>query len=117
MSALVLHGRRRRRGTAAFTSGAPLADGWGRLVSIEGRPRELRDMPTINHIVITPGCFHTLGIPLIRGRDLTAADFDAPLVVVVSEAFARQYWPRESALGKRIRFGPPKNRTPRHTIA
>jgi putative ABC transport system permease protein len=66
--------------------------------------------------VVTPGYFRTLGISMLSGRDFTDADFDAPRIVIVSESFRKQHWPGESALGKRIRFGPPKNNEPWHTI-
>lgn len=100
----------------AFSTGAPLADGWGRIYTIEGRPLPLNQMPMINHIVVTPGYFTTLGISILSGRDFIDADFDAPRIVIVSESFVKQHWPGESALGKRIRFGPPKNNEPWHTI-
>lgn len=102
--------------SVAFSSGVPLDDGWGRTYTIEGRPLPLNEMPFINHIVITPGYFRTLGIPLLAGRDFVDSDFDTPHIVIVSESFAKKHWPRESALGKRIRFGPPKNDEPWHTI-
>ena len=45
----------------------------------------------------------TLGIPLLAGRVLGPEDgARAPLVVVVNESGARQIWPGESAVGKRI---------------
>ncbi len=102
--------------SVAFTSGAPLDNHWGRIYTIEGRPVALQDMPFVNHVIVTPGYFHTLGISLLRGRDLTEADFDAPHVVIVTQSFERQYWPDGSALGKRIRFGAPANNEPWHTI-
>jgi putative ABC transport system permease protein len=48
--------------------------------------------------------FHrTLGIPLVAGRYFDATDRrDAPLRVVINETGARQVWPGESALGKRV---------------
>jgi predicted permease len=47
------------------------------------------------------GYISTLGIPLIAGRDLTAADArEGPTVAVVSNAFARRFWPGEDALGR-----------------
>jgi predicted permease len=51
-----------------------------------------------------PGFFRTMGIPLLRGRDLTQkeADADKPVVVVINEALARSLWPGEDAVGKRI---------------
>jgi putative ABC transport system permease protein len=48
--------------------------------------------------------FHrTVGIPLVAGRFFDETDRrDAPLRVLISETGARQFWPGESALGKRI---------------
>jgi putative ABC transport system permease protein len=37
-------------------------------------------------------------------------------VTIVDERLAREYWPGGSALGKRIRFGPPESNEPWHTI-
>jgi putative ABC transport system permease protein len=102
--------------STAFSSGVPLNDGWSRTFTVEGRPRELKDMPWVNHVVITPGYFRTLQIPLLQGRDFAEGDFEQPHVLIVTKAFARQHWPGDGAIGKRIRFGPPKNNEPWHTI-
>jgi putative ABC transport system permease protein len=102
--------------SAAFSTGVPLENGWSRIFTIEGRPRDLKDMPSVNHVVITPGYFRTLQIPLLQGREFTEADFEQQRVLIVAQAFARQYWPGESAVGKRVRFGPPKNDEPWHAI-
>jgi len=54
---------------------------------------------------VTPGYFETLGIPLHAGRDVSSADTrDAAHVAVVSESFARRYWPGENALGRHFQF-------------
>jgi putative ABC transport system permease protein len=58
----------------AFTTGIPLRDGWTRIFTIEGRPRELKDMPFVSHVVVAPGYFRVLGIPIVEGRDFTEAD-------------------------------------------
>jgi macrolide transport system ATP-binding/permease protein len=56
--------------------------------------------------VIGPGFFKTLGIPLLRGRDFNSQDTETgPLVVIVSETFAKQFFPGEDALGKRFTTG------------
>src|SRR5947209_2868241 len=47
--------------------------------------------------------FHTLKIPVLRGRDLTAQDKeDTPIVGVVNESFVRRYFPDANPLGARI---------------
>jgi predicted permease len=50
--------------------------------------------------------FRAMGIPMRAGRTFTASDRqDAPLVWIVNEAFARKYFPNESAVGKTLRMG------------
>ncbi|HLJ44756.1 MAG TPA: ABC transporter permease [Bryobacteraceae bacterium] len=102
--------------SVAFTTGAPLDNHWGRIYTIEGQPVPLQDMPSVNHVIVAPGYFQTLGIPLLRGRDFAESDFDAPHIVIVTQSFARQHWPDGGALGKRVRFGSPANNEPWHTI-
>jgi predicted permease len=59
-----------------------------------------------------------MGITMLDGRDFTDADTaDSLKVTIVDERLARHYWPNESAVGKRVRFGPPENNEPWHTIA
>ncbi|MBZ5577334.1 MAG: ABC transporter permease [Acidobacteriia bacterium] len=53
--------------------------------------------------VVTPGYFRAMGIRLVRGRDFTDRDdASAAGVVIVSRSVARQAWPAEDPLGKRI---------------
>jgi putative ABC transport system permease protein len=56
--------------------------------------------------VNTPDYFRTLGIPLRSGRDFSDADRrDAPLVAIVNESLARQAFPGEDPIGRRLRTG------------
>jgi predicted permease len=51
---------------------------------------------------VGPGFFQTIGVPLLQGRDIAAADkADSPLVAVVNEEFATRFLPN-GALGHRI---------------
>ena len=52
---------------------------------------------------ITPGYFRTLGMRMLEGRDVSWSDQKPTLVV--SQMAARQYWPGQSPIGKRIAFG------------
>jgi putative ABC transport system permease protein len=52
---------------------------------------------------VEPGYFATLRIPLAEGRDFTDADrTGAPLVAIVGEGTARQFWPGRSAVGQHL---------------
>ena len=58
--------------------------------------------------VVGPAFFSTLSIPLLAGREFTAADTTgAQLVAIVNERFARDYGLGRDALGKHIWFGGP----------
>src|SRR6185503_15758661 len=55
---------------------------------------------------VTARYFQTMRIPLLQGQDFGEQyRADQPLEFVVSESFARRYWPNESAIGKRFRPG------------
>jgi putative ABC transport system permease protein len=52
------------------------------------------------------GYFRTMGIPVTRGRDFTERDtLSAPPVLIVNEALARQHFPNEDPIGKRMAPG------------
>ena len=63
------------------------------------------DRPFANIGSVSGGYFAALGIPLLEGRTFTDGDREpAPAVAIVSATFARQYWPGQSAVGRRLRF-------------
>ena len=104
---------------ASATATLPLAGGgWGRSLTVEGFPvLSVGQAPMIQHTVVTPGYFRTMGIPLLSGRDFNETDAkDSPNVTIIDERLAREYWPNESPIGKRVRFGPPEDNEPWHTI-
>jgi putative ABC transport system permease protein len=54
-------------------------------------------------LVVMPGYFASLNIPLMRGRVFTEQDrSSAPLAVIVNETLARQFYPNENPIGKRL---------------
>src|SRR5262249_8430292 len=75
--------------------------------AIEGRPSDHKSpSPDEERREVSPDYFRALGAPLIRGRFFTDADkADAPLVIIVNQAFAKKFWPNEEAVGKRIVMG------------
>ena len=55
----------------------------------------------LDTVSVAPDYFATLGVPILRGRDLAESDREgAPLVAVVSDAMARKFWPGGQAVGK-----------------
>ncbi len=97
----------------------PLSGGGaGRGIAIEGRPDPgPEDRPGAGYSVVCPGILETLGIPLVAGREFTAADrLGAPGVALVNESFAKEFWPGEDAVGKRFKIGAPDSDAPWLTV-
>ena len=63
--------------------------------------------PSAPILFVSPKYFTTLGVPLLRGRYFTDNDrADAPPVVIINEALARQYFKDADPVGKRFKEGP-----------
>jgi putative ABC transport system permease protein len=94
--------------SASGVNHLPLAgDLWTFRFLIEGRPNpQPSETPGAAFRVAFPGYFHTMRIPIVRGRDFTAHD-DAggERVVIVNQTLAQRYFPGEDPIGKRIRLG------------
>ncbi|MEO8502820.1 MAG: ABC transporter permease [Acidobacteriota bacterium] len=90
---------------AAYISSLPIAYGGGIWsVEVPGRPRDDSNQRASLRFV-TPGYFATMNTPLRAGRDTDPSDtFEAPFVAVVSESFAKQYWPGKDPLGQHFKF-------------
>ena len=73
----------------------------------EGQPDvALARRPFVDIEAISPRWFQTMRVPMLIGREFTAADnAQAPKVVIVNESFARQFWPNENPIGKRVVVG------------
>jgi putative ABC transport system permease protein len=82
----------------------------------EGGPG--RDRPTnADGNWVGPGCFSTLGIPIVAGRDFTSLDREGtPRVAIVSESTARRFWPGENPLGQRFWLHARGNQPPLEVI-
>jgi predicted permease len=89
---------------AGYTSFAPMTNRGGIWpVEMPGIARDGGDAHTASLRFLTPGYFDALRIPITAGRDFSASDtFDAPFVAVVSESFAKRYWPQGDAIGRRF---------------
>ena len=96
---------------AAVVSGRPMVDRTvdlaSRDFSIEGRPTEdAHANENANFRIVSPAYFHTMGMRLLQGRELSVQDgANAPLAIVINESMVRAYWPKGDALGQRIRVG------------
>jgi putative ABC transport system permease protein len=61
--------------------------------------------PTGGYQIVAPGYFAAMGIPVKSGRDVRASDTrDAEPVVLVNEALAREAWPGQDPVGKRLKL-------------
>ena len=76
-------------------------------VEIEGRPKPRKgEELQVDRSSAMSGYFATMGIPILAGRDFAATDGPgAAKVAVINQTAARQLWPGEDAIGKRLRFG------------
>ncbi|HYJ85905.1 MAG TPA: ABC transporter permease, partial [Pyrinomonadaceae bacterium] len=85
----------------------PLAKGRTAGIRIEGAPLLTQDKwPAINYRGISSDYFRTMNIPVVQGRAFTERDNEnAPLVMIVNQALAREHFPNVNPVGKRINFG------------
>ena len=93
----------------SFSDAAPLEDGAAEITFVENAPSGATGSAPIRRLkLVAPGLFAAIGTPIVTGRDLTWEDiYQHRPVTMVSENFAREYWPTpEAALGKRIRENP-----------
>ena len=73
---------------------------------IEGRPVAPKDEPSADLFIAETNYFRTMGIPIIKGRDFEDRDqHTSTPVIIITEQFARQYFPGEDPVGKRIHPG------------
>ena len=73
---------------------------------IEGRPMAPKDHPSADFFTTGVGYFRAMGIPIIKGRDFDDRDkYGATPVIIITETFARQHFPNEDPIGKRVHPG------------
>ena len=94
--------------SSTVVSPSPMDAPWTlMLFNAEGAPApEPRGVYTAYSRLPVPGYFRSIGQPILQGRDFNASDTaDAPLVCIVSQSIAKRFWPNDSPIGKRIRWG------------
>src|SRR5437667_2431771 len=93
--------------SAGTTTNIPLEReiAYDSVFSLEGRPPvNPNDVPITSHRLVSPGYLKTLGVTRIKGRLIDETDrAGKPTAVVISEELARQAWPGEDPLGKRVK--------------
>lgn len=93
-----------------------LPDGLFLLISPNEAPTKMEDLVrlfkqqertgTADFCTASPAYFHTLGIPLVRGRLFDDRDrADQPNVALISESLAKSRWPNQDPLDRTIEFG------------
>jgi putative ABC transport system permease protein len=90
--------------SVALTNRVPLGFGGGSTsVKPEGYVSQANESMETEDAIISPNFFHTLQIPIVKGRDFKVQDTTkSQRVVIVSEAFVNRYWPNQEALGKKL---------------
>jgi putative ABC transport system permease protein len=103
---------------ASAVSHLPLQGNAGRGLQLEGQSFDKpEDQPGAGYMIACPGSFAALGVKVIEGRDFTSGDTTtATPVTIVNETMAKKWWPKESAVGRRIRIGRAKLNEPWMTI-
>jgi putative ABC transport system permease protein len=93
---------------AGLASLVPLSRGnaQNNIVAEGKEPRPGEPVLVANVRIVTPGYFKAIGTPILEGRDFQQSDDERGLRVgVADETFAKHFWPKESAIGKRFRSG------------
>jgi predicted permease len=94
---------------AGSSNGLPFTEhGNAGYLKIDGRQQTAaNDSSTLSTIhIVSPGYLRAFGVPLIRGRLLTADDTSATLpVAVINETAAQRFWNDADPIGKRLSMG------------
>lgn len=90
--------------SAAAVDFLPYYGGPGSSVQIIGRPQDPHEPTQVVHQTRTsPGYFETMGIPLLRGRDIRASDeLGSPAVVVIDEIVAKRFFHDREPIGMQM---------------
>jgi predicted permease len=86
--------------------------GWGS-INVEGFTPQPGQELQVDLRNATSDYFHTMEIPLVKGRFFSDHDGDsnAQPVVLIDEKFAQRFWPHEDPIGKHVWFDPKKKST------
>lgn len=91
--------------SASLASSVPMGNGnYGSSIYIEGHTLAPgQQPPVVVYNRVDAPYFDTMRVPLLRGRAFRESDDEkAPLVAIVNQTMAHQFWPNEDAIGKRF---------------
>ena len=94
--------------SVALSTRVPLSfTGGSTAVKPEGYVSSPNESTETQVAIVTPNYLHTMQIPLVEGRDFAAQDTkETQPVAIVSEAFAKHYWPGREAPRQATQFRP-----------
>ena len=96
--------------SAAATNYLPLSGFWGTtpfLIRGQAQPK-IGQVPLADNRVMTPDYLRTMNIPLLRGRDFTAADRAGQAqVAIINRTLAKQFFQDEDPVGQQLNLGTP----------
>jgi predicted permease len=77
-------------------------DNWGEGIFVEGHPAPAPDQTAwATWDRVSPGFLDTIGVPVLRGRGITAQDTaSSQPVAVVNQSFVKRFFPNEDPIGK-----------------
>ena len=81
--------------------------------AIEGKQIPEGQLPSVDYRVASDSYFPAMGIPLLEGR---IADPRQPNELNINQTAARRFWPGESPIGKRVKFGLGAAKLPWNTV-
>ena len=98
---------------ASLATDTPVSGGWDQTsIVVEGYARREGERVNANFTYVSSDYFKALEIPLVAGRDFDDRDrIGAPLVLVVNEKLAKQYFGRTDVVGQRIGLDDVPDRT------
>ncbi len=93
--------------SATLASGVPMQQVSMMNYDLEGVPAKPGQMRIAAFAGVREGYFDALGVRVLRGRTLTRRDMEPakPQPILVNDAFARQNWPGQDAIGKIVGQG------------
>lgn len=92
--------------SASFSMFSVLEGQWSSIAFPQGRPAPPESQREVHNNVVGPAFFDAIGLPIVLGRPFGSQDTaKSPKVAIINETMARLFFPNESPIGQRFRFG------------